>query len=481
MSSSESSFDSDDKIFLDLLEENQKGGELLSDFDLIDAFNHRSHHYLNLDDILDVSDDDFNIQDGGGGGIDVETPELEKIIPVSGSDIEIHVTTGPNSVPITVGDEPEAVVITKPKEEESRPEPREELLPQVPAETQTEKPKEEVVIIQAVDKPGSDTKWVSAQPSGLVEIPLETEGEPVGFGSETEPLIQDELKPAEEVTTVPDESVPDVPTPIEPIVPESPALITEPAPAPATNEPIVPITEPVIATKPVSIPVGQSIVKTEPQAKKDPEPSVLITEPVPTQKEEVAQSTVAKPEPSPLHELEGSVYSETSELPFMAPSHIKTYTIPSGTILFHGTTEKATFDPNNIKLSDKYSVAFFSPDPRFAADYIKGCALYPEQDGHIHTFRVKKDVDKIIILSNFEIGKNWNLEYIEKNYCSGEVQKYGISPNGVGFFNPRLDPTTKQTIYIAEFAICNPEDFLTYESTRSCVSRRRLGSSFSFN
>lgn len=475
MSSSESSFDSDDKIFLDLLEENQRGGELLSDFDLIDAFNRRSHHYLNLDDILDVSDDDYNIQDGGGG-IDVETPELEQIIPVKGSDIEIHVTTGPSPVPIIVGDEPEAIVIAKPSEEEPRPEPREELLPQVPAETQTEKlkeePKEEVVITQAIDKPESETKWVSTQPSGLADISLETDGEPVGSGSETEPLIPEEIKPVEEISAPPVESVPPVP-PTEPVVPVHETVLT---------------TEPVVITEPVSdvetvvpTPVEQPSVKTEPQAKEVPEPPVLITEPVPIQKEEVAPTTVVIPEPSPLHELEGSVYSETSELPFMAPSRIKTYTIPAGTILFHGTTDKATFDPNNIKLSDKYSVAFFSPDPRFAADYIKGCALYPEQEGHIHTFIVKKNVDKILILSNFEIGKNWNLEYIEKNYCSGEVQKYGISPNGVGFFNPRLDPKTKQTIYIAEFAICNPEDYLTYESTRSCVSRRRLGTSFSFN
>jgi hypothetical protein len=177
-----------------------------------------------------------------------------------------------------------------------------------------------------------------------------------------------------------------------------------------------------------------------------------------------------------------SQYSATTEeVSTMPSSDIKTYTIMKGTVLYYGSMTTSTFDPNNIQLSDNHSVAFFSPDLRFSLDYINSCIDYPNKSGYIHMFKVKKDIDKIVILSNYEIGKNWNLEYIEKEYCSGKKDKYGILINGVVLFNRRFDDKTEKISYVPEFAICRPNDYLEYETTRSCVARRDLGQSYNFD
>ena len=75
---------------------------------------------------------------------------------------------------------------------------------------------------------------------------------------------------------------------------------------------------------------------------------------------------------------------------------------------------KESFNPDDIRLGNDNLVSYFSPNKRLAADYITGCALYPSKNGYIHKFRVKKDITKLMILSNYEKNKEWDLKFYEK-------------------------------------------------------------------
>jgi hypothetical protein len=179
-----------------------------------------------------------------------------------------------------------------------------------------------------------------------------------------------------------------------------------------------------------------------------------------------------------------------SKIESMDPSWMETYTIPAGTLLYHGTVTKEYFNPNNIILNDSNLVSFFSPNKRFAADYMSSCSKYPAQDGYIHMFEVKEDIPNIFIVSPYEITDKWDEEYVYNNYCSLGSNVHGTVFNGVGFFIssiendptvPTVEPTKEQSNEIAEFAICNPGQYLTYINTERCVARRRLSGQYRFD
>ena len=185
-----------------------------------------------------------------------------------------------------------------------------------------------------------------------------------------------------------------------------------------------------------------------------------------------------------------SLYN-SSKLDYMEPSKTRLYTVPEGTILYHGSMNKESFNPYDIRLGDDKLVAYFSPNKRLCADYIVGCAIYPNKNGFIHKFRVKKPIERLLILSTYEKKKQWNLKFLEDSFCS---RKYRIQLDGVGFFFPKKDESdflgvvaeaeTKDTPNLdfdSEFAICDPNEYLEYVSTQRCVSLRKLSDDYRFN
>ena len=183
-----------------------------------------------------------------------------------------------------------------------------------------------------------------------------------------------------------------------------------------------------------------------------------------------------------------SLYND-KYLNYMEPSKTTLYTIPKGTLLYHGALNKESFNPYDIRLGDDRLVSYFSPNKRLAADYIVGCALYPNKSGYLHKFRVKKDIEKILIISTHEKQSHWTLSFIEDSFCS---RKFRIQLDGIGFFFPRRDEkdftaiqqgdkTIKNLAFDSEFAICNPNEYLEYVSTQRCVSVRKLSQDYHFS
>ena len=99
-----------------------------------------------------------------------------------------------------------------------------------------------------------------------------------------------------------------------------------------------------------------------------------------------------KPDPT----VQQSIFNP-EKLNYMEPSKTTLYKIPKGTILYHGSLTKEAFNPYDIRLGDDRLVSYFSPNKSLAADYIVGCALYPTKSGFLHKFRVKKDIEKILL------------------------------------------------------------------------------------
>jgi hypothetical protein len=186
-------------------------------------------------------------------------------------------------------------------------------------------------------------------------------------------------------------------------------------------------------------------------------------------------------------QLQSSIYSR-DKLNYMEPSKTTLYTIPRGTILYHGSLYKESFNPFDIRLKEDTLVSYFSPNKRLAADYIVGCALYPTRSGYLHKFRVKKNIERIMIVSTFEKKSNWTLSFMEDTFCS---RKFRIQLDGIGFFFPRRDEqdlynagniqSDPKISFDAEFAICDPNEYLEYISTQRCVSMRKLSGNYHFN
>ena len=169
------------------------------------------------------------------------------------------------------------------------------------------------------------------------------------------------------------------------------------------------------------------------------------------------------------------------KLNFMEPSKTELYKIPKGTILYHGSLTKEAFNPSDIRLGDDRLVSYFSPNKALSADYIVGCALYPTKSGFLHKFRVKKDIEKILIVSTHDKQSHWSLEFLEDSFCS---RKFRIQLDGIGFFFPTgIEDETydNNQYYDSEFAICNPNEYLEYVSTQRCVSARKLNKEYNFD
>jgi hypothetical protein len=165
-------------------------------------------------------------------------------------------------------------------------------------------------------------------------------------------------------------------------------------------------------------------------------------------------------------------------------SHMTLHTVVKGTILYHGTSLK-TFNVKNIKLTDKkkQNPIIFSPQIRFAADYISACAN--PNGGYIHKFVTKNDM-KIMILDPYSLPDEWSLDYVNTQYCRSD-DYYG-KINGVGLYFPKENQlkfsdqlkVTNNDDQDFEIILCNPSADLTYINTSSCISLRNLGEPYNF-
>jgi hypothetical protein len=168
----------------------------------------------------------------------------------------------------------------------------------------------------------------------------------------------------------------------------------------------------------------------------------------------------------------------STKLQYMNPSKMTTYTIKRGTILYHASTTKETFNPFVIKLGENGKlVAFFTPNRDHALSYIKNCTEFPEERGFIHMFKVNEDITDIMIVSPYDT--NFTLENIENNFCS---RTHDPLLNGVGIFYPKegVSYDTESKIAESEFALCHPNSkTLSYVGTYSCNGRAKLSTELS--
>ncbi len=188
-----------------------------------------------------------------------------------------------------------------------------------------------------------------------------------------------------------------------------------------------------------------------------------------------------------IQQVKTSIYNR-DKLNYMEPSKTTLFTIQKGTILYHGSLYKELFNTFDIRLGEDKLVAYFSPNRRLAADYIRGCADYPIRPGYIHKFRVKKNIEKIMIISTTERKPNWTLSYIEDTFCS---RKFRIQLDGIGFLFPRRDEHSlynpgvvqddERVSFDFQTAICDPNEYLEYVSTQRCLAMRKLSSEYNFN
>lgn len=180
------------------------------------------------------------------------------------------------------------------------------------------------------------------------------------------------------------------------------------------------------------------------------------------------------------------------------PSKLQTYTIKAGTELYHGSSKKF-FNYQNVELGDtrKIATGFFSPNIRFAADYVKGCALSNNTNNksgetgyYIHKFKVKQDIPYIYVVTP-DVDGEWTLDKLDNTYCVDQDNRYlvdGQKLNGIGFFVKKREtakfssekPNISGNDFDAEFVLCNPFNKLEYVGTSECLGKRKRSEFFNY-
>lgn len=175
----------------------------------------------------------------------------------------------------------------------------------------------------------------------------------------------------------------------------------------------------------------------------------------------------------------------SSSGPLYPPSRIRytepgqLYTLTKGTILFHGSMHKETFNPFNIKLGDTSSTAaFFSPNKQFAASRVSGCAMYPgKYGGFLHRFVVVQDIQYLRVLSVYEFSKESTPTHLEKMFCNNPIN--GNRLNGIVMFFPSGDATSASSGFDAEVLLCNTHA-LKYLGSQRCDKYRSFSAIYDF-
>lgn len=153
------------------------------------------------------------------------------------------------------------------------------------------------------------------------------------------------------------------------------------------------------------------------------------------------------------------------------PTHLTHITLQAGINIYHGSLTKNSFDPNDIKLSDGTLLAMFSNNPKLAADNFMNCAMYPNHNGYLHQFKTKKDIPYIELVSAASMNKPASLTYLDRSFCQrAENPKL----NGFAYAIRHISDVGNQLTYDYIIGLCNPNEYLEYVSTSSCVNPYRL-------
>lgn len=187
---------------------------------------------------------------------------------------------------------------------------------------------------------------------------------------------------------------------------------------------------------------------------------------------------------------------------YSSPSSMSLTTIPSNTILYHGSTTVSQFNTEQINLGKDTLVAFFSPNIDFAASYIGNCmgghsghhSDGAPPTGYIHKFRTKYDVHNIYVISSHDKLMNWEPKRVDDKFCKTPVNDRRL--NGVCFFVPAenkmrftdegqnqnggKDPFESGQQMMSEIALCDPGSVLEYVGTFQCLGARTLSTEYDF-
>jgi len=173
-------------------------------------------------------------------------------------------------------------------------------------------------------------------------------------------------------------------------------------------------------------------------------------------------------------------------------SDTNTYTIKKGTILYHATVHKRGFNTNEIRLGKDKLISFFTPNFRLASDKIEGCSI-DKQKGFIHVFRVKTDIPDIFIKLPYDTDEDLDLDELKDKFCNGNEYYKGVGffypKNEIELFNNSIFNQRTQEMhenldddsYYSEFALCSPNDYLTYLYSQKCMSLRKLSQPYRFD
>lgn len=166
-------------------------------------------------------------------------------------------------------------------------------------------------------------------------------------------------------------------------------------------------------------------------------------------------------------------------------SRINTYTIPCGTVLYHGSASQQSFDPENIQLGDTTLIAFFSTSQKIAEENFAKCSKYTSDNkgGYLHRFIVTKDIDNILILSKYEI-QTLDPQKLQDRFCTRGRNKYDKVLNGIGYFFPKQeeqgeDDQGTENQYDNEFALCTAQG-LQHWGYKMCVGPHELAKDWIF-
>lgn len=175
---------------------------------------------------------------------------------------------------------------------------------------------------------------------------------------------------------------------------------------------------------------------------------------------------------------------ENKEESLLRNSSITTASIKKGTILYHHSKVEL-FDPEILNLNDGTCLsAFFTDSKESAKERMKNCMKFPHERDYIHVFKVVEPIDKIFILSQFNLS-DWDKKIIDDKYCNGKNlnnDKY----NGVGFYLMKKpisekDKLTENNVASKDYAICNPKRYLEYIHTVRCDGVRRASKPYRIN
>lgn len=189
----------------------------------------------------------------------------------------------------------------------------------------------------------------------------------------------------------------------------------------------------------------------------------------------------------------------SSTLQPMQPSQLTLYTIPAGTKLYYGSLTVDKFpviteennEMNIVTLGNEGDpmVAFFSPDKKIASTYIKDC-VGGQDSGYIHEFIVKKDITDIFIISPYN-SINWDETTLNGKFCAANPNVYANKRvNGVGMFllneqknkfESEGSTVNNSSPYSCQFALCDPNTWLSYNGTSRCISQMHLSDVYRFD